>query len=186
MPKRRKPHGGEAHVRIYKHELRSPAYRSLCSDARSLLTEFRSLYNGGENRIYMSVREAMDRMNVGQRPAQRALKELLDRGWIRLVERGSFNRKARHATVYALTNEPLEDRDGGIAPKDYMRWTPPPQKNTVARTTTDGSRNDYGGTLGEPEKQHHGSGNDYRPGAKPKSTVVETATQIRYQGGCSG
>ena len=186
MPKKRKSHGGEAHVRLYKHELQSPAYRSLCSDARALLTEFRSLFNGGENRIHMSVRQAMDRMNVGQRPAQRALKELLDRGWIRVIERGSFTRKVRHATVYALTNVPLEDRDGEVAPKDYMYWKPRQEKNTVAKTTTHSSQNDYRKGAQKAKEKPHSSRNEYRQSGKSEFAVAETVTQISYQRGCLG
>lgn len=182
MAKKPKARGYEPHVRLQKHELDCAAYRSLSSDARSLLVEFRRIYNGRENRIYMSVRQAMDRMNVGQRPAQRALKELLDRGWIVLVERGSFNRKVRHATVYALTNEPLDERDGATAPKNYMRWTPPPQKNAVAKTTTLSSQNGYRGGSTKPKIQARGSQDEYRQGAKSDFTVAEMATQISYQG----
>ena len=131
----------------------------------------------------MSVRQAMERMNVGQRPAQRALKELLDRGWIRLLEQGSFSRKVRHATVYALTNVPLEDRDGATAPKDYMRWTPPPQKNTVAETTTHSSQNGYRKGAQKAKKKPHSSRNEYRQSEKSEFTVAETATQISYQRG---
>lgn len=119
MPRGRR---GEAHVRLYRHELESPAYRSLDPVSRALLVELRALYDGGANRIYMSIREAMHRLGVGRKRAELALAELLDRGFIRIIEKGGFNRKARHATVYVLTNEPLEDRDGATAPKDFMRW----------------------------------------------------------------
>ena len=183
MAKKRKAHGHEPHARIYEYERQSPAYQSLSSDARSLLLEFRFLYKGWENRVHMSVRQAMERMNVGQRPAQRALKELLDRGWIRVIEQGSFKRKVRHATVYALTNVPLEDRDGATATKDYMRWSPPPQKNTVAETTTHSSHNGYRKGSQKAKKQPHSSRDEYRQSEKSEFTVAETATQIRYQRG---
>ncbi|PAU74362.1 helix-turn-helix domain-containing protein [Halomonas salipaludis] len=109
------------HVRLYRHELESPAYRSLCLAARALLVEFRALYNR-DNRIYMSVREVMRRLDVGQKLAERALAELLDRGFIVVLEKGTFNRKTKHATVYALTNEVVESIDKSIAPKCYMSW----------------------------------------------------------------
>jgi DNA-binding transcriptional MocR family regulator len=183
MAKKPKSRGYESHVRFQEHELGCAAYRSLSSDSRSLLTEFRRLYKGRENRIYMSVRQAMERMNVGQRPAQRALKELLDRGWIRVVERGSFSRKVRHATVYALTNEPLDEWDGETAPKDYMHWSPPPQKNTIAETTTHSSHNGYRKGSQKAKKQPHSSRDEYRQSEKSEFTVAETATQISYQRG---
>lgn len=119
---RRNRKGYEPHVRLYAHELRTQAWQTLDPDAKALLIELRALYTGQENRVHMSVREAMRRLNIGQRRAQRALDALLHRGWIRVIEKGTFHRKLRHATVYALENESLEDRDGATPPKSYMRW----------------------------------------------------------------
>ena len=150
---------GEPHVRLYRYELECAAYRSLSTDARALLIEFRALYDGRRNRIHMSIREAMRRLDVGQRRAQRAIWELVERGFIRVVEPGGFQRKVRHATVYALTSEPLEDRDGAVAPKDYMKWH---QKSTVANSATDGSHfDDREGSSAAP-KPVHGSQFSYR------------------------
>ena len=133
---------GEAHVRLYRHELQSAAYRSLSCDARALLTEFRALYTGKENRVYMSVREAMNRTGLSQRPAQRAIADLLDRGFIRLLEKGSFHCKAGPASLYQLTSEPPNNRDGSVPSKDFMRWQP--KKH--------GNRSDYRGTRQHPRK----------------------------------
>lgn len=171
---------GEAHVRIYGHELRTPAWQTMSPDAKALLVEMRALYNGRENRIHMSVREAMRRLGIGQRRAQKALEALLERGWVRVVERGAFTRKTRHASVYALEHEPLENRDGATAPKTFMKWTP--QKNTVAATTTDGSCHDYRHPGERPKKGSNGSRHDYRKANFEESTVAATATQISYQG----
>jgi hypothetical protein len=105
---------------LYWHELNSEAYRSLTCEARALLIEMRSFFRGAENRVHMSVRMVMRRLGVSQMRAERAIGELLDRGFIALLEKGSFGRKEKHASVYRLTNEPA---DGcSIAPKDYMRW----------------------------------------------------------------
>ena len=157
MSKRRKQH--PQHVRVYQWEMRSPAWQSLSTDARALLLEFRALYAGRENRVYLSVREMMARLHIGQRRAQKARDELIERGFVRLIKHGSFGRKVRHASEYALTNEPLDGQDGP-APLDYMRWGK--KKSTVAVATTDGSRSDYRGTAGEAKKKPHGSRSDYR------------------------
>lgn len=129
---KRKGKGYEPHVRLYAHEMRVPAWQTLDPDARALLIEMRALYTGQDNRVFMSVREVMQRLNIGQRKAQRALDALVQRGWIMIIEKGTFYRKVKHATVYALGNEPLEDRDGATAPKGYMRWNPDEtEKNPV-------------------------------------------------------
>lgn len=124
---------GEPHVRLYRHELQSPAYKSLSCDARALLVEFRALYAGKENRVYMSVREAMNRTGLGQRRAQHAIADLLDRGFIRLLAKGTFHHKVRHASLYQLTSEPPDDRDGSVPSKDFMKW----------QSSKHGSRHDY-------------------------------------------
>lgn len=150
----------EAHVRLYRHELESPAYQSLSPEARALLIEFRALYGGRENRVYMSIRVMRKRLNnIGQVRAERARDELIDRGFIRMTTQGSFSRKCRHATEYALTHEPLENKDGAIAPKDFMRWR---QKNTVSIASTDGTDSEYQSHNSDRGKHRHGSDNEYR------------------------
>lgn len=152
---------GEQHVRVYGYEMRTPAWQTMSTDARALLIEMRALYKGTENRVFMSVREIRRRLGVGQLRAEKARDELLERGWIRLVERGSFNRKARHASVYALEHEPLDDREGSTAPKTYMRWTPE-KKITVLMVSTDGTDGEYRGTSRNRKKGRHGTDGEYR------------------------
>ena len=125
----------EHHVRLYRHELESPAYRSLSTDARALLIEMRAFYVGAENRVFMSRRNIEKRLGVGRWRAEKARDELLDRGFIRLIEPASFQRKVPHAPVYVLTNEPDNpNRDGAVARKDYMRWDPSEKKSTGSVT----------------------------------------------------
>lgn len=126
MPKKKAK--GDPHVRIYSWEMKTPAWKTMNSDGRSLLIEMRSLYNGGVNEVYMALREIQKRLGVGRKKAEIARDQLLDRGWIRLKQKGSFHVKTRLASVYMLTNEPLDDRDGAVPPKDYMKWTPPSKK----------------------------------------------------------
>ena len=159
----------EAYVRFFRHELECPAFRSLSPDARALLVEFRALFDGRRNRIYMSVRQTMQRIGVGQRRAQRALSDLVEKGWIRLIEPGGFSRKVRHATVFALTNEPLEDRDGATAPKDYMRWRSATGENTVANSATVGSQSSYREISESATPACHGSQFSYRKPETPRS-----------------
>lgn len=122
----------EPHVRLYKHELQSAAYRSLSPEARALLIEMRALYAGKENRVFMSLREIMRRTGVGRCKAEKARDELLDRGFIRLVEKGEFKRKVRHASIYRLTNEPTNpEKDGSTPTKDFMKWQPEKKNDGV-------------------------------------------------------
>lgn len=122
--RRRKGPATEAHVRLYAHETRCLAWKTLEPDARALLVELRSLYQPSQfNIVFLSIREAMRRLNIGQRRVQGAFEALLVRGWIAIHEPGGFNRKTRQATAYRLENEPSA-APGARAPKPYMQWQP--------------------------------------------------------------
>lgn len=174
----------DAHVRLYRYELDSPAYRTLSTDARALLIEFRALYSGGANEVFLSVRQMMERTGMGQRRAQSARDELIERGWVLVIEASGFNRKTKTATTYALTNEPLTDADGAVAPKDFMRWRPD-QKFTAAKMTTHGSQDSYRDPQNAAPKTRNSSQDSYRERRFSQSTVAKTATQILLPGGAS-
>lgn len=157
----------EPHVRLYRHELDCAAYRDLSPDARALLVEFRALFDGRENLVFMGVREMIRRLGVGDhRRARKARDELVSHGFIRLVSEGAFKRKARHASEYVLTNEPLDDRPGSVAPKDFMRWRQPYasvcQKKSVVETTTVGGQNNHRELSKMPSKPPLGGQNNHR------------------------
>lgn len=123
--------GSEAHVRLYRHELQSPAWRTLSPNGRALLVEMRALYRPSEgNVVFLSVREAMARLGLSQKPVQAAFADLLERGWIRVHTPGGFSRKTPHATSYRLENEP-DIAPGSTASKAYMRWRPDDQKDAA-------------------------------------------------------
>ena len=63
------------------------------------------------------------RPSVRRRPgtAQRAFAELQDRGFIELVTKGAFSRKAPHASEWRLTFNTC-DVTGELASKAFMRW----------------------------------------------------------------
>jgi len=179
MPRTRRRNPRDSHVRMYAWELDSPAYRTLSTDARALLIEFRALYKGAENRVFMSVRQMQKRLgDVGQRRATNARDELLERGWIALIEPGGFTRKTRHAAVYRLTNQPTNDADGSPTTMDFMRWKPNPEKASVARAATGGSCSDCDEAGMAAFSDPRGSQPEYRPMKKLSRTVVEAATQI--------
>ncbi|WP_293392122.1 hypothetical protein [Nevskia sp.] len=175
--KKGKAKRAEAHVRLYRHELECPAYRTMSTDARALLVEFRSLFNIDENSVFLSVREMERRLNVGQRRAQAARDELLERGWIIELEPGAFHRKNKLATVFALTNEPLKRIDGAVPLKSYMRWQAP-VKITVAKLATHGSHTDYREEVISRLEAGDGSRGDYRQHEMASLSVARTATQI--------
>jgi hypothetical protein len=118
--------GGTPHVRFYQWELESKAYRSLSPVARCVLLELKAFYNGSNNgSLFLSAREAGRRVGVGKTKAWQALRELQQKGFIRVVERGAFSWKtaARRgdATCWLLTEFP-PGSEKGVGTKDFMRW----------------------------------------------------------------
>lgn len=115
-----------SHVRFYQFELDTVAFRSLSVGPRALLIELKSLYNGSNNgELFMSVREAARRLNVGRGTASEYLDDLQDRGFIRPKVEAGFDWKtaarARKATCWILTEYATED----AAPtRDFQHWTP--------------------------------------------------------------
>ena len=178
----KKPLRDQAHVRLYKHELDSAAYRSLTPDARALLIEFRSLYAGRENRVFMSLREAMHRLGVGRRRAEQARDDLLDRGFIRLLTPGSFTQKTRHAPEYALLHEPL---DGARIPeKPFMSWKPNgSQKSAVYTANTDGAHSEHRKNGAVHMAYTDGAHDEHREGQKPTHLDVHDVHTDSYQVG---
>src|SRR5258708_1232645 len=87
--------GDARHARLYGWMLNSPAYRSLTPLARALLIELYALHNGKNNgELYLSVRDAAKRLNVGKTKAAPAFAELVDRQFIKARQTGDFLWKA--------------------------------------------------------------------------------------------
>ena len=114
------------HVRFYRWELESCAFRSLSPVARCVLLELKALYNGSNNgTLFLSAREAGRRVGVGRTNAWEALRELQDKGFLRAVQRGAFSWKtaARRgdATCWLLTEFP-PGAEMGTGTKEFMSW----------------------------------------------------------------
>lgn len=153
-------HRDPKHARLYKWEMESEAYQSLGSHARALLMEFRMLYNGDNNgEIYMGLRQMMARLHVGRKAAEIARDQLIDRGFVKVMREGSFNVKIRHATEWAITNEPVGDAT--LPTKEYMSWKAP-QFNTVSLRSTDGVPREHRGLEKEANKRLHGVPKEHR------------------------
>jgi hypothetical protein len=118
--RRREPH---RFVRLEHTLLHSVAYRSLSVLARALLLEMVSLHNGSNNgRVFLSQRDAAAAAGVADvGAAGRALRELVDCGFIRVTTRGAFSVKERHATAFRLTFEPCEAQP---PTNDWRKYSP--------------------------------------------------------------
>jgi hypothetical protein len=110
------------HVRLHEWLLRSRAWHELGPHARLAYVEFCRLYNGQNNgELFLSEREAAARLGCNPKTAAKALKQLVEWGFIRPVVKGSFHWKERHATDWLLT----EFAYGNALPtKDFMKHGP--------------------------------------------------------------
>jgi hypothetical protein len=82
--------------------------------------------------------------------ARKALDDLEDRGWIRVVRVGQMRGpKAKRATVYALTAFPSEI--GEPATKEFLRWKPARVQQLNPRPSTAHVRA-VNGSLQPPER----------------------------------
>lgn len=134
MPKRHRARStaGSRHVRLEHYILKSEAWRSLSPFSRCLYIELKLRYNGYNNGdIAMSQREAEAAIGCSNKPAQRALRDLQERGFIRIAQKGSFDWKTADtgeskSTRWILTEHPIDYPQPSVMPgtKEFMRWTP--------------------------------------------------------------
>jgi len=126
------------YVRILHWEMSQPAWLEMSVYGRALIIELRGRFNGGNNgEVFMSVREAAKVLNCCRDRAQKAFREIEDKGWVRLNQKGSFDWKGGPATTWILTNE---NHGEEIATKDFRTWTPKPEiQNPIRRDRTVGT-----------------------------------------------
>jgi len=129
------------HVRLYHWVLESAAYQSLDSYGRALLVEFKKRYTGNNNGdIGFSGSEMERALGCSNGPADRALRDLIDRGFVKLSQKGSFSWKraqggGSRASTWTLTEYPIDwpERSAMPATKDFMRWRPKPAPTKKSR-----------------------------------------------------
>ena len=114
---------GQSHRRYvgYDYELlETEAFKHLGGGAFKLLTVLRKRFNGINNGdISMSVREGSQLINYSKESISKFFKELEDKGFIKVNQRGSFKYKKRHASTWYLTME--EDQQGN-KPRTFKHW----------------------------------------------------------------
>ncbi|MER9763114.1 Bro-N domain-containing protein [Mesorhizobium sp. M0138] len=146
------------HVRLYHWMLDCPAYQSLDVYARALLIEFKKRYTGTNNGdIAFSGKEMEEALGCSNRPADRALRDLTDRGFVKLAKRGHFDWKARdnggnRASTYVLTEYSIDypQRSAMPATKDFMKWRAKEKTRGDVVTRMGGPRHRIQADMGGP------------------------------------
>src|SRR6478609_4797263 len=90
-----------SHVRIYQRQMRSIAWLHLSGSAVKVLLELASLERGSNNgELFLSDRRASELTGLSRNTCWRALRELVDLGFIYCSVPGGFSRKTPHAASY--------------------------------------------------------------------------------------
>lgn len=118
--RKKEPH----HVRLYHSVMDSEAFRHLSGNALKVLLSLVRLDNGSRNgAIAYSARRAADDTGLSVRTAWTALQELQEKGFIRCTQKGSFNRKVQHASLWRYTWAAWPE--GKMGPtRDFEKWRP--------------------------------------------------------------
>jgi DNA-binding transcriptional regulator YhcF (GntR family) len=113
------------HVRLYHYLLQTAAWQDLDANARAIYVEIAQRYAGeGSNngRIPYAVRDGAKALQISPATVSRALRSLIEHGFIVPMKLGGFNRKLRHATEWRLTEFPC-DVTNAFASKEFARWS---------------------------------------------------------------
>lgn len=112
------------HARIYRHWMDLPAWTTLTAVAQSLIVNLMTRYRPHEpNQFEISDRTATTLVRCSRNTASKALAELEDRGWVRVVRVGRMRGpKAKRASIYTLTA--FAEEPSTPATKDFLHWRP--------------------------------------------------------------
>lgn len=112
--------------------LKSEAWMATTTQARAVLIELHLRFNGFNNgRIALSVRDAAEACRISKNTVTRALRELQEKGFVRLMTAGSFNLKVPHAAEWCLTEHPNSAAGERLSTMDFMKWRAPKKENAV-------------------------------------------------------
>ena len=99
--------------------LETEAFKYLTGGAFKLLALVKKRYNGINNgEISFSVREGRDLLGYSMNTVARYFDELVDKGFLRIKEKGSFSYKKRHATTWIITCEEYNHQKS----RDFKHW----------------------------------------------------------------
>jgi Fic family protein len=100
-------------------QIESQAFRCLTGGALKLLIMVRKRFNGFDNgHISFSVREGRDLLGCSVNTISRYFDELVDKGFLKVKEKGSFSYKKRHATTWIITSDEYNNQKS----RDFKNW----------------------------------------------------------------
>lgn len=126
----------EKFVQLHSWLLNSAAWKAATVYERGLYLEIKRRYNGFNNgEIPLSHREAQEALNCSDKPVKTAFHGLMEKGFIKVAQAGSFHWKkgggpGGRSTRWILTEYGVDYPVKSISPdRDFMRWRPAEIKN---------------------------------------------------------
>ncbi len=99
--------------------LETDAFKYLTGGAFKLLALVKKRYNGTNNGyISFSVREGRDLLGNSVNTISRYFDELVDKGFLKIKEKGSFSYKKRHASTWIITSDKYNNQKS----RDFKHW----------------------------------------------------------------
>jgi hypothetical protein len=93
----------DRYFQLHHYMLKTDAWRALSAPARAVYIQIGSRYNGSNNgKLALSVRDAASECNIAKDTASRALKDLVDFGFIEETRHGGLSRKTRIASEWRM------------------------------------------------------------------------------------
>jgi len=124
------------HVRSYKRQIESAAWRNLSGSAVKVMLAMGLHEMGGNNgTFFFSDRSGAEATGLSRNTVQKAIKELVEHGFIYCSQKGGFSRKTPHAAQYGFTWLPGPKGDHRAPSHAYERWAP--DGNTRAQFLTE-------------------------------------------------
>lgn len=131
---------------------RHDAFRSMSGAALKVWIELRTRFNGYNNgRVSLSLGEAAELLGMGKTTAQRAMKELIEKGFVKLRTPGQW--WGRKATEYVLTDVKVGE---SLPTRDWQNWRPPAGKKQNAVPTRNSSGPTVPSGAQTPDAAYHG------------------------------
>jgi hypothetical protein len=179
----RRPKGKLApFVPIFRHTMKSPAWRALSVGARATFLQLKSNYNtNAQNAVFLSARDAAKEFDVNKDTAGKWLRELEHYGFLVMVQGCHLGALGNgKAALYRLTDCPYA---GKPSTYDFQNWDgvlfDPKKQNPVRKTRTPCPKNpDIRAKRQITENVEHRPKNpDIRNGAgRPKNPDITSFT----------
>lgn len=169
------------HVRIFHSMMDTAAWQAASGNSIKVLLALVRKDNGERNgQLAFSCREAATLTGLSVRTCQRCLIELQELGFIRCTEKGAFNRKMLHASLWRYTWQAWPE--GKMGPtREYETWKPENKSRMQVSHKPDANLSEADGTdpLSDAETATEETG---KPVIPANSISDRIATLTSYQG----